>query len=187
MEPVSLGQLFRYLSGDIGFILALSLALVAATAVLENVLAFRLWVHFRGIGPVRNELLKDVKVDWGRREIPLLVVRWLARIGLFAALALLLLAAGRAALEIYRLGGVPTRYGAWRLPLAEDLVGVQAALWVLLVVLGIRMVFGGLAGIFQRKAAWYVRAGEALPDANQIARIEALSDSLDEDIEDSSP
>ena len=187
MEPVSLGQLFRYLSGDIGFVLALSLALVGATAIIENILAFRLLVHFRAIGPVRNELLKDVKADWDRREIPLLIVRWLTRIALFTALALLLLAGGRAVLEIYRLGGVPTRYGAWRLPLAEDLVGVQVAMWVLLTELGIRVVLGGLAGIFQRKATWYVRAGEALPDANQMARLEALTDALDEDTEGSAP
>jgi hypothetical protein len=188
MEPVTLGQLFRYLSGEgFGFLLALSLALVGAAALLEIGISARLLVHFRRIGPVRTELLHDLKVDWDRRELPILVVRWFGRIGIFLALALVVLSAGQALLEVYRLGGAPTRYGAWRLPLAEDLVGAQVALWVFFIVLGIRVVVGGLGGLVYRKAAWYVRAGESLPDAGQFARLEALADSLDEDIEDSTP
>jgi len=188
MEPVSLGQLFRYLSGEgFGFVLALSLAAVGATALLEIGIAARLLVRFRRLGPVRNELLDDLKTDWDRRELPILLVRLVGRVGVYLALAFCLVAAGRAALEVFRLGGAPTRYGAWRLPFAEDLVGAQVALWVFLVAVGIRMVLGGAAGLVHRKAAWYVRAGESLPDAGRLAHLEALSDALDEDIEDSSP
>ena len=188
MAPVSLGQLFRYLSGEgFGFILAFSLALVGATAILEIIIAYRLMVRFRGIGPARTEMLNDLKVDWDNRELPLLLVRWAGRIGVYTSFAMVLLSAGQAALEVFRLGGAPTRYGAWRLPLAEDLVGAQVALWVFLMVLGIRVVLGGLAGLVHRRAAWYVRAGESLPDAAQFARLEALTDALDEDIEDTSP
>ncbi len=188
MEPVTLGQLFRYLSGEgFGFVLALSLALVGAAALLEIGIAMRLLARFRGIGPARTDLLHDLKVDWDKRELPLLLVRWVGRIGVYLAFAMVLLAAGQAALEVYRLGGAPTRYGAWRLPLAEDLVGAQVALWVFLMIMGVRVVLGGFAGLVHRKAAWYVRAGESLPDAAQFARLEALTDALDEDIEDSSP
>jgi hypothetical protein len=188
MEPVTLGQLFRYLSGEgFGFFLALSLALAGASALLQIGIAARLLVHFRRIGPVRTQVLHDVLVDWDRRELPYLVMRWVGRIGLYLALALVLLAAGQAALEVYRLGGAPTRYGTWRLPLAEDLVGAQVALWVFLIVMGIRVVLGGIGGLVHRKAAWYVRAGESLPDSMQLARLESLADALDEDIEDSSP
>ncbi|MFH1532444.1 MAG: hypothetical protein ABIK09_17095 [Pseudomonadota bacterium] len=188
MEPITLGQFFRTLSGEgFGFILALSLASVAAAALLEIGIAARLLVHFRSLGPVRTDFLHDLKVDWDRRELPILLVRWVGRVGIYLAFALTLLAAGQAALEVYRLGGAPTRYGAWRLPLAEDLVGAQVALWVFLMVLGVRTVVGGIAGLVYRKAAWYVRAGDSLPDAGHLARLDALSDALDEDIEDTDP
>ena len=188
MEPVTLGQVFRYLSGEgFGFILALSFALVGATALLEIPIATRLLIRFRKIGVVRSEVLEDLKIDWDRRELPLLFVRWAGRVGLFVMFAMMILAAGQAALEIYRLGGAPTRYGAWRLPLAEDFVGAQIALWVFLMSIGIRVVIGGVAGLIHRKAAWYVRAGESLPDAGQLAHLKSLTDALDEDLEDTAP
>lgn len=187
IEPITLGQILRSLSMDgSGFGLGLALALTLSASLLQIVIAGLLLRRFRAIGPVRTEAIHDFIVDWDRRELPYLVARWLGALGVFLAVAMLILGAANTAVDVLRLGGAPTRYGAWRLPLAEDLVGINVALWVVVITFGMRFVLGGVAGFIHRRAAWYVRAGEALPGAAQLARLNALTASLD-DAGDSEP
>jgi len=164
------------LSGRLAVLALVCLASASLAHLFASLLLLR---KFSREGPVIPLLLPKLESKWEESMFKLGVWLWLRRVGLVLLLASLFLALLQAGVFIHSVLAAGVVPAGWQRELAAHLQRALGILLLLGLAIVVRVVVGGLAGLFVTRAGNYVSASTAMVSAEDVERARRFLDGVE--------